>query len=153
MPLTPSPAHWQWSREQWPRCLTSAAPARKDQKAITRKVWGTVKWFSVRTGYGFINRNGTKEDVFVEQTVIKNSPRKSLGSVRDGETVDLDVEGEKGAEAADVTGLVELQRKAVDVQQTLTITKAIHVARVLSTVTSRTTRVVRVGERMMGESC
>lgn len=67
--------------------------------------------------------------------------------------MDLDVEGEKGAEAADVTGLVELQRKAVDVQQTLTITKAIYVARVLSTVTSRTTRVVRVGERMMGESC
>ncbi|KAG7243404.1 hypothetical protein INR49_011861 [Caranx melampygus] len=38
-----------------------------ERKVIATLVQGTVKWFNVRNGYGFINRNDTKEDVFVHQ--------------------------------------------------------------------------------------
>merc|ERR1711892_402802 len=60
------------------------------KEVIATKVSGTVKWFNVKSGYGFINRN---------------NPKKAVRSVGDGEVVEFDVViGEKGNEASNVSG-------------------------------------------------
>ncbi|XP_053512456.1 LOW QUALITY PROTEIN: Y-box-binding protein 3-like [Artibeus jamaicensis] len=90
--------------------LPQAAPVSRGpclfsprKKVLATKVLGTVNWFNIGNGYGFIdNRNDTREDVFVHQTatIKENNPRKYLPSVAQGETVKFEaVEGEGGAEA------------------------------------------------------
>uniref|UniRef100_A0A3Q3QG85 CSD domain-containing protein n=1 Tax=Monopterus albus TaxID=43700 RepID=A0A3Q3QG85_MONAL len=82
-----------------------------ERRVIATLVQGTVKWFNVRNGYGFINRNDTKEDVFVHQTAIKkNNPRKFLRSVGDGEVVEP---GDDQTPAAEGDGAGEDSRTAL----------------------------------------
>jgi CspA family cold shock protein len=61
---------------------------------------GTVKWFKVDKGFGFINRDGGGKDVFVHISALAPS---GLTTLNEGERVTFTVaEGRKGPEAARV---------------------------------------------------
>jgi cellular nucleic acid-binding protein len=64
---------------------------------------GTVKWFNVQKGFGFIvPTSGPSGDVFVHQTSIKANGFRSLA---DGEEVEFKLFSEDGkVKAVDVTG-------------------------------------------------
>ena len=79
---------------------------RSDRKVIGSRVTGTVKWFNVKRGFGFITHDGTREDIFVHHSsIVRNNPRKYLRSLGDGERVEFNVvKGRKGDMAINVTG-------------------------------------------------
>jgi len=70
---------------------------------------GTVKWFDVKKGFGFII-NPEGKDVFVHFTSIEGDGFRSL---KDGEPVDYEqVQGEKGLLAQHVRRMAQLKAGA-----------------------------------------
>jgi cold shock protein len=78
------------------RATTSSGPSSGTSVEET----GTVKWFNVDKGFGFIARDGGGKDVFVHISALE---RSGIQGLSEGQTVVLDVvEGQKGPEAARV---------------------------------------------------
>lgn len=69
---------------------------------MSERETGVVKWFSIRKGYGFIEREGEK-DVFVHFSGIRGDGYRNL---YEGQRVEFVVEqGDKGLQASDVVAL------------------------------------------------
>ena len=67
---------------------------------------GTVKWFDVKKGFGFIQQEDGN-DVFVHYSNISGNGFKVL---EDGESVEFEVvEGDKGLQAQNVVKAEEVQ--------------------------------------------
>jgi cold shock protein len=63
----------------------------------TEMATGTVKWFNPTKGYGFIQPSGGGKDVFVHISAVE---RAGLGSLNEGQTVEYEIESNRGKESA-----------------------------------------------------
>lgn len=61
---------------------------------------GTVKWFNIKKGYGFIVPDEGGRDIFIHQSEIKI---EGIALLKEGQKVEYDViEGDKGPVATNV---------------------------------------------------
>jgi cold shock protein len=63
----------------------------------TSMATGTVKWFNPTKGYGFIQPQGGGKDVFVHISAVE---RAGLTSLNEGQTVQYEIESNRGKESA-----------------------------------------------------
>jgi cold shock protein len=71
-----------------------AGPTLETRKMAT----GTVKWFNPTKGYGFIQPSGGGgRDVFVHISAVE---RAGLSSLNEGQTVEYEIESNRGKESA-----------------------------------------------------
>ncbi len=83
------------------RSPAAEKPTRKPLTGDATREHGTVKWFNVSKGFGFIVQNDG-EEIFVHFRSIRGEGRRSL---RDGQSVSFIVaQSDKGPQAEDVVG-------------------------------------------------
>jgi cold shock protein len=58
---------------------------------------GTVKWFNVQKGYGFIQPDDGSKDVFVHISAVE---RSGLGELREGQKIKYDLERGQGGKTS-----------------------------------------------------
>jgi len=77
-----------------------ASSASTHDKPVSGVTVGTVKWFSVAKGIGFVEVDGGGKDVFVHISTVE---RAQLGNLTEGQRVSMRVvEKEKGRQAVAV---------------------------------------------------
>ena len=70
---------------------------------MSERVQGTVKWFNNAKGFGFITREESDDDVFVQFRSIQGDGYRTLN---EGQDVEFNlVEGPKGLQAEEVLKL------------------------------------------------
>lgn len=73
-------------------------PYRARSTLETKMATGTVKWFNPTKGYGFIQPSGGGgRDVFVHISAVE---RAGLSSLNEGQTVEYEIESNRGKESA-----------------------------------------------------
>ncbi len=73
---------------------------RAADKESNTMATGKVKWFNGDKGFGFIEQDGSDQDVFVHFSAIKSDGFRNL---YEGDEVEFDTEqGQKGPQAANV---------------------------------------------------
>jgi CspA family cold shock protein len=65
---------------------------------------GTVKWFNMQKGYGFIQPDEGGKDVFVHISAVE---RAGLGSLREGQRVKYEIARDRGKDSAANLSLAE----------------------------------------------
>lgn len=64
---------------------------------------GKVKWFDSTKGYGFIEQDNGKKDVFVHISAVSAS---GIGDLKENQRVEYDVVANKGKESAENLALL-----------------------------------------------
>jgi cold shock protein len=59
---------------------------------------GTVKWFNIGKGYGFISPNGAGRDVFVHISAVE---RAGLNTLSEGQAIEYEVVTTRGRQSAE----------------------------------------------------
>ncbi len=66
---------------------------------------GTVKWFNVNKGYGFIQPEGGGKDTFVHISAVE---RAGINSLNEGQRVEFEIQpGQDGKSSAENLKLIE----------------------------------------------
>src|SRR5215472_11558519 len=74
-----------------------ASPMVRRATLETAMATGTVKWFNPTKGYGFIQPSGGGRDVFVHISAVE---RAGLNTLNEGQTVEYEIESNRGKESA-----------------------------------------------------